>query len=219
MSGQIVCFYGDHTLPRTLGLLQHVLWQPILDGLNGHIMIEIAMNPLRSVLFPLAFLAFNSTINAEALKDVKVEMVEDFQALGEVSVEKRLPILLMFSASHCTYCVRLEEEFLKPMLRSGDYDDKVLIRKIRIDSYGDIHDFDGQRISVEDFSDRYNVYVTPTVAFLDGSGKQLAPKRVGLSTPEFYGGYLDQAIELALDMLNRNKPLRVKLSSVEGETQ
>lgn len=177
------------------------------------------MTPLRSLLIPLAFLVAGSAANAEHIKDVEVEKVEDFHALGEVSERNHLPILLMFSASHCTYCVRLEEEFLKPMLRSGDYDNKILIRKIKIDSFEDIRDFDGQRVTVEEFADRYKVYVTPTVAFLDGRGQQLAPKRVGLSTPEFYGGYLDQSIDLALDMLNRNKPLRVKLTSLEGEAQ
>lgn len=173
------------------------------------------MKSLRFRCIPLVFLAFGGTINAEAIKEVKIEEVGDFSALAEVSERKRMPILLMFSANHCTYCVRLEEEFLKPMLRSGDYDDKVLIRKIRIDSYDKVRDFDGKRIAVDEFIDRYNVYVTPTVAFLDSSGNQLAPKRAGLTTPEFYGGYLDQSIEVALDMLRRNKPLRVKLTSLE----
>jgi len=173
------------------------------------------MKSLKFRCIPLVFMVFGGAINAEAIKEVNIEEVGDFSALAEVSEQKRLPILLMFSASHCTYCVRLEEEFLKPMLRSGDYDDKVLIRKIRIDSYDKVRDFDGKRIAVDEFTDRYNVYVTPTVAFLDSSGNQLAPKRVGLTTPEFYGGYLDQSIEVALDMLRRDKPMRVKLTSLE----
>jgi thiol-disulfide isomerase/thioredoxin len=121
----------------------------------------------------------------------------------------------MFSAEHCTYCEKLEEDFLKPMLRSGDYDDRVLIRKVKIDGFGTIRDFDGNKVDAEAFADRYKVYVTPTVVFIDGDGAQLARKRVGLSTPDFYGGYLDQSIDTALDVLRRNKPLRVKLSALE----
>jgi hypothetical protein len=86
---------------------------------------------------------------------------------------------------------------------------------MKIDGSGTVRDFDGKLITVDEFTDRYNISVTPTVVFLDGSGAQLAPKRVGLSTPDFYGGYLDQSIDLALDVLRRNKPMRVKLSALE----
>ena len=156
-----------------------------------------------------------STFAANGGRDVKVEEIRDFTRVAGHSDEKRLPILLMFSAEHCSYCERLEEDFLKPMLRSGDYADKVLIRKVKIDGYGTVRDFDGKQVSIGEFASRYNVYVTPTIAFLDSSGAQLAPKRVGLSTPDFFGGYLDESIDTALDVLRRNKPLRVKLSALE----
>jgi thioredoxin-related protein len=163
----------------------------------------------------LGFLAVAVFSPAFAADDVKVLEVKDFTHVGERSHEKRLPILLMFSAEHCSYCERLEEDFLKPMLRSGDYDDKVLIRKLKIDGFDAIRDFDGNKVDASAFAERYNVYVTPTVVFIDGDGSQLARKRVGLSTPDFYGGYLDESINTALDVLRRNKPLRVKLSALE----
>jgi thioredoxin-related protein len=163
----------------------------------------------------LASLAVTTALAANEGNDVVIEEIRDFSQIAHDSNDRRLPILLMFSANHCSYCVRLEEEFLKPMLRSGDYGDKVLIRKMKIDGSGTVRDFDGKLITVDEFTDRYNISVTPTVVFLDGSGAQLAPKRVGLSTPDFYGGYLDQSIDLALDVLRRNKPMRVKLSALE----
>lgn len=174
------------------------------------------MNPVRLLFIFLSLLTLSSTIAADSTKDVIVEEVDDFFSLARQSEQRHLPILLMFSAEHCGYCMRVEEEFLKPMLRSGDYEDKVLIRKIKIDSFDNVRDFDGKQISIDAFSARYNVVVTPTVAFLDSHGAQLAPKRVGLSTPDFYGGYLDQSIDAALDILRRNKPMRVKLSSLQA---
>lgn len=174
------------------------------------------MNPVRLLFIFLSLLTLSGTIAADSTKDVIVEEVDDFFSLARQSEQRHLPILLMFSAEHCGYCMRVEEEFLKPMLRSGDYEDKVLIRKIKIDSFDNVRDFDGKQISIDAFSARYNVVVTPTVAFLDSHGAQLAPKRVGLSTPDFYGGYLDQSIDAALDILRRNKPMRVKLSSLQA---
>ncbi len=169
---------------------------------------------MKATRFLLLILSLGAVSAAYAADAIEVKETKDFNRLAKESDQKRLPILLMFSAEYCGYCERVEEEFLKPMLRSGDYEDKVLIRKIKIDGFDDIRDFDGKQISIDAFTSRYNVVVTPTVAFLDGNGAQLAPKRVGLSTPDFYGGYLDQSIDAALDMLRRNKPLRVKLSSL-----
>lgn len=169
----------------------------------------------RLIGFLLLSLSFASFSPVFASSDVKVEEVNDFSKLGKISHEKRLPILLVFAAKHCTYCHQLEEDFLKPMLRSGDYTDKVLIRKVNIDGFGAIRDFKGKQVDVQDFADRYQVYVTPTVVFIDGDGTQLAQKRVGLNTPDFYGGYLDQSINTALDILRRDKPMRVKLSALK----
>lgn len=147
--------------------------------------------------------------------EVKVLEVEDFSAIGRSSEKQRLPILLMLSAEYCAYCEQLEEDFLKPMLRNGSYRERVLIRKLRIDGYGAIRDFDGSTITPAEFAERYKVTLTPTVVFLDGDGVELAPKRVGLTTPAFYGGYLDDAIDQALDILRRTRPLRVKISALD----
>lgn len=169
-------------------------------------------NTLKHLFISAFFAAFATAFAADG---VKVEEVTDLKAVGKHADNKRMPILLMFSAEGCHYCMRVENEFLKPMLLSGDYGDRVLIRKMKIDSFDKVRDFEGKKIAAADFADRYNVFVTPTVVFIDGSGVELAEKRVGLTTPDFYGGYLDQSINEALNILRRDKPMRVKLSSLE----
>ncbi len=164
---------------------------------------------LLTLLLPAAF------SSPMAVAEIKVPEIKDFSFIGQQSERKRLPILLMFSAEYCAYCEQLEEDFLKPMLRSGDYKDKVLIGKLRIDGNDMIHDFNGEEVSPADLAERYGITLTPTVVFIDGDGVELAPKRVGLTTPDFYGGYLDDAIAQALDILRRNKPLRVKISALD----
>jgi thioredoxin-related protein len=167
---------------------------------------------IKSTIISLLFAAFSTAFAAD---DVKVVEVKDFAAIGKQADSKRLPIMLMFSASGCTYCEKLEEDFLKPMLRSGDYTNKVMIRKLRIDGFGKVRDFEGKQVAASDFADRYSVFVTPTVVFIDGDGVEVAKKRVGLSTPDYYGSYLDQSIDKALDILRRDKPMRVKLTALE----
>jgi thioredoxin-related protein len=130
--------------------------------------------------------------------EVEVPLATDLQADGQLAREKRLPILLTFSAIACEYCSQLEEEFLRPMIISGEYTDKILIRRLLLDNGSRVTDFSGERIATTRLSDRYKVYVTPTILFLDADGSELAKRMVGINTPEMYGGYLDTCIETAL---------------------
>ena len=121
----------------------------------------------------------------------------------------------MRPSDHCPYCYQLESDFLIPMQISGDYEDRAVIRKIEIGYGSSVRDFDGSWVDADEIADRYNVSVTPTLVFIDSKGSQLARKQVGLTTPDYFGGYLDESIATALDMLRRTKPLRVRLTASE----
>ena len=159
--------------------------------------------PLRfSAIVAALVLMFAGNAYAQDSADVMIEQPHDMHALGAIAAKRDLPVLLMFSADGCPYCERVEEDFLKPMLISGDYTNKVLIRMVKVDDAGDVTDFDGRRMSMDDFARRYQVRVTPTVVFLDAHGHQLAQRLIGISTPDFYGGDLDNAIDHSLALLH-----------------
>jgi len=132
------------------------------------------------------------------LAEIEVPVATDLQQLGVQASERRLPILLTFSAIECSYCDLLEEEFLEPMLLGDEYTDKIIIRKLVLDNGSRIGDFSGSQIDATRLSDRYRIYVTPTILFVDASGRELAERMVGINTPEMFGGYLDNCIETAL---------------------
>ncbi len=124
---------------------------------------------------------------------------------GRQAAERRLPILLVFAAEHCPYCDMLEREILNPMLLSGDYGDKVVIRKVMLDNNGDLLDFAGRRVDAGTFASQRNVFVTPTMLFVDPQGRELAPRLVGINTVEMFAGLVDAAIDQARAKL-RAKP-------------
>ncbi|MGB5178462.1 MAG: thioredoxin fold domain-containing protein [Gammaproteobacteria bacterium] len=130
--------------------------------------------------------------------DVTVPVASDLQQLGEQAQSRQLPILLTFTSIICSYCELLEQDFLQPMLLSGEYRDRVMIRKLELGPGTSVTDFNGQTIMASQLSSRYRVFVTPTLLFVDGNGKELAERIVGINTPELYGGYLDDCIETAL---------------------
>ena len=131
-----------------------------------------------------------------------VQLIENLQVEADRARTHKLPLLIVFSADHCPYCHVVEEEFLEPMLRSGDYTHRVIMRKIDLDSSRRLLDFDGRRVSARQLAKRYRVKVTPTVLLLDAEGRELTERLVGISTPDFYGGYLDAAIDEAYHKLN-----------------
>ena len=136
-----------------------------------------------------------------AAAQVELPAAKNLTELATDARDRGVPILLMFSAPDCGYCRALEADYLKPMIKSGDYDDKVIIRKVQMSIGADLVGFDGQSKAVDDFADRYKVFVTPTVLLVGPDGHQLASKLEGYSSPDFYGGYLDKAIDTSLGRL------------------
>jgi thioredoxin-related protein len=131
----------------------------------------------------------------------QVEEGEDLHADAQRAARQALPILLAFAADYCEYCTQLEEWFLVPMLISGDYEDKILIRKVRIDSSRRLVDFDGAATDSDQLASRYGVQMVPTLVFVDARGQELTERMVGLTTLDFYGGYLEQRIDAAVGRL------------------
>jgi len=163
---------------------------------------------LRIQLLLLSTLLVGFSINAgaddddlEDLPQVEIINTEDFRIDSQLAASKKMPILILFAMESCGYCEFVEEEHLKPMLRNpADYADRVLIRRVMTDDFDDIIDFDGNTISSLDFSSRYNASLTPTVVFLDHTGKELS-RILGVSNTEFYGGDLDDSLDLSLQMI------------------
>jgi thioredoxin-related protein len=162
----------------------------------------------------IAIAAFSWLAQSILHAEVRVPVVTDLQHDGELARTQHLPILLTFTSSICSYCDLLEEDFLQPMLLSGDYTDRVLIRKLVIDGGRTIRDFNGDPSTADKLSDRYRVFVTPTLLFVDGNGNELAERMLGINTPELFGGYLDDCIDTALERIREPD----RLASAHGCT-
>ncbi len=133
----------------------------------------------------------------------EVQRATDFSADGAMARDRGLVILLMVSQEHCGWCDLLKREQLLPMLKSGQYRERVLIRELLIDPGEQVRDFAGQPLSGARFASRQGVYVTPTLLFLGPDGTELSRRIVGINTPELFGWYLDQAIDEAQQVLAR----------------
>ena len=124
--------------------------------------------------------------------------IKDIRDTARQAQSRKLPILIMFGTDECPYCKLLKEDFLIPILISGDYTDKVIIREAHI-AYGEtITDFSGKTISMDQFRARYGVTLFPTMVFVDSNGQTLIKNIIGITTPSLFGGTLDDSIDEAL---------------------
>jgi len=160
---------------------------------------------LRRLRRLLGLLLISSLVQAETLPEVNIPELKNLRQDAYQANKQKLPILIMFSAEHCPFCVTVKEEFLKPMLRSGHYVDKVLIRRVELDRRQVLRGYNGEKLPIRKLASRYKVVVTPTLVFIDAQGRELTGPLVGISNVYYYGGYLDEAIDTALNAVRKNR--------------
>lgn len=139
----------------------------------------------------------------QGLPPVTIVQASNLQADGQQASQRHVPILIMFAQQGCEWCHYVEEDQLKPMLRNADYRAHVIIRQVMLDSMDDIVDFDGKTTNADRLAARYNASLTPTVVFVDSTGKRLVPNIVGVSNTEMYGGDLDQGLSKSEQIINQ----------------
>lgn len=124
-------------------------------------------------------------------------VVRDFTVEAKESVNKQVPILVLFMSSTCTYCETALKDFLLPMQRDPEYNDKVILRQIEISSRDQLIDFNGKVTTQSAFAGKHDALMVPTVMLFDSQGRELT-NIVGLLTVDYYLAYLDNAINESL---------------------
>jgi len=131
-----------------------------------------------------------------------VKISEDLYQDAQLAKQKGVPIVIMFSQDSCLYCRIVRESFLEPLLINTDYDDKVLVREVKIDSFDDIKNFDGKMIPSDELATNLRAYLTPTVIVFDSNGK-VHHRIVGLVNEHYYSAELDNAIDSTYSKIHR----------------
>lgn len=159
-------------------------------ALGAILTVQVTLSPARADELPLA---------------------QDFRADAAEAEHRGLPILVFFSSHECPYCHIVQEDYLKPMFNSGKYKDKVLFRLVQVDDATRLLDFDGKPTTHQAFASRFGARLTPNVKFLDHEGNELVPGLLGLMTQDFYGGFLEAAIDNAVTRMRGRVALSLHL--------
>ena len=126
-------------------------------------------------------------------RKVELPNATDLAADAAASAKGSLPILLFFERDDCPYCERALREYLVP-LALDEWKGKAIFRQVGIDRTLPARDFDGRPTTHQAIAARYEVVFSPTVVVVDGRGRRIADPIVGLTTLDFYGAYVNDAL-------------------------
>lgn len=150
----------------------------------------------------IAIAAVLASTNALA-NGVTVPLAADLKTDATRAANGGLPMLLVVTREDCGYCARLKRTVLVPMLLSGEYETRVIIRELNIDAQTPLVDFDGGSVTPLGLAGRYDALFTPTVLLVGPQGQELHDRLLGINNDEMYLFYLDKAIDLAAKRLGQ----------------
>lgn len=108
------------------------------------------------------------------------------------ALAKKQPLVVMASLVGCPYCKIVRENYLLGELAAGQPVVQIDMRSQRV-----LAGFDGRATTHTAWLQAGQVDAAPTVLFFGPGGREVAERLRGLSSPDFYGAYLQQRLDQA----------------------
>ena len=153
---------------------------------------------LKLIIFLLSALLL-----AAAGANDELPLAVDLRADARVARAERLPIVLFFYSRSCPFCREVEALYLKPLQKDNLKSKRFLLRRIEIGERQALIDFNGTKTDFRSFAQQQKVMLVPHLRFFGPEGERLTGDLIGLGSRDFYGGYLEDAIEEARAKLRR----------------
>ena len=128
-----------------------------------------------------------------------------------------MPILVFFTSASCPYCREVERLYLHPMYARGDYRERLLIRMVEVGGNAPLADFSGRRTDHGEFARHERVAFMPVIRLYDAAGRERVPQLFGYTAPDFYLGYLEQAIAQAIAAARQQRTVSCAQVSASGD--
>lgn len=128
----------------------------------------------------------------------QLQPADDLARIAAEARARRVPVLVAFMQQSCPYCTVARRDYLIPLQSDPQWQGRVLIREIEVDRGLRMRDFSGKATTHRAFARSLGVRRVPTLIVFDADGKPAAPPISGLLTADFYGLYIEQAVEAGL---------------------
>ena len=132
-------------------------------------------------------------------------LTHDLAAAAKLARAQNVPLFVAFTLKHCPYCNRARREYWTPMHESAEWRARALMVEVMLDGEPALRDFAGANTTVREFGKRWGIRSVPTVMMFDTQGVPVAEPVIGLASADFYGAYLERAIEQGLAKVRESK--------------
>ncbi len=103
------------------------------------------------------------------------------------------PLVVMVSLDGCPYCKLVRESYLSPLLREQGFP----VVQVDLQSSVALQNFKGETQTHDALIHSWNIRSAPVVLFFGRDAAEVAPRLEGVSSPDYYGAFLDQRLEQA----------------------
>jgi thioredoxin-related protein len=149
----------------------------------------------RFVFVWAVILACGLGLSGTSLAASGLTRARDFKADASDAAKRRIPILVLFTSPGCHFCEQVKRDYLLPMQKDPAWRKKVIIRELEVGSTRPLVLFDGSKSTEGAFAADHKVFMVPTVKVFDTRGQETGDAIVGLLIPDYYFGYIQNAIE------------------------
>jgi thioredoxin-related protein len=132
-----------------------------------------------------------------------VPPLQDLRAEAAASRQSGRPIVLFFHSRTCPYCRLVEEDYLHWVMVDNARHPRILLRAVDIDSDAKLIVLDGGVTTPRAYARAQGVQLVPHLKFTGPAGETLSADLIGVSIPDFYAGYLDEAIRESVEKLRK----------------
>jgi thioredoxin-related protein len=163
------------------------------------------MSFMNSSLFSslLFVILFSVPVSADVdIESDKLPLARDLLAESRQAACNGQPLVVMFGSTTCPYCSVVRSLYIIPLMNDERYPG-IVSRELEIDSDELVRDFSGKLVRMTELASKYNVTLVPQVMIFGPSGKQAGKPIIGISSEDFYGYYLDQAILAGIEMVRQ----------------
>ncbi len=150
----------------------------------------LAMNR-RSCLSAVLMLGVARIIHAAP--DASLPIAKSLREELALALKGGNPLLVMVSLDACPFCKVARESYLSPMRAEQG----LSIVQVNMHHAETVKDFKGVVLTQDELVHLWKVTLAPTVLFFGRDGAEVAPRLVGIGSPDFYGNKLDQRMEQA----------------------
>jgi thioredoxin-related protein len=133
----------------------------------------------------------------------EVPQALDLASDGLLAQAHGVPIMLVFTREECDFCELLKSAVVQPMILSGEYEDRAIIREVMIDKGPDLVDFEGRTVSPFSVANDFDALLSPTVVFVGPGGREVGKRLIGINNVDMYLWYLDKSLAEGAQAISR----------------